>query len=70
MNALDRLRRAHTPLTKKECRKMDEDAAYEAIYLAEQQAIADQQYQDYLNREGITEEEHVAQIMRWCDQRD
>lgn len=43
--------------------------ASEAFY-AEQQAIAEQMYRDSLAKRGITEEEHLAELMAWCDRQD
>lgn len=65
----ERITNALTPLTGPQLARMDEDAAYEAIYLEEQRA-ANEQYAAYLQRRGITEEEHLAEIMDWCDRQD
>lgn len=42
----------------------------EEQFIAEQQAVANEQYQAYLRDRGITEEEHLVEVMQWCDQQD
>lgn len=65
----ERITNALTPLSGLQLARMDEDAEYEAFYLREQQA-ANEQYAACLKRDGITEEEHLAEIMDWCDRQD
>jgi hypothetical protein len=38
--------------------------------IAEQQRIADLVYQDSLRERGITEEQHLVEVMGWCDRQD
>ena len=39
-------------------------------FYAEQQAIAEADYQRYLTERGISEEEHLVEILDWCDRQD
>lgn len=43
---------------------------FDELDIAEEQAIADQQYSDYLTRRGITEAEGLAEALQWCDAQD
>lgn len=42
----------------------------EEEFYAEEAKAANEQYQEYLQRRGITEEEHVKELMDWCDRQD